>query len=266
MNEISNIERNVDAGTLRIVVIGQGKVGTHLSFALASAGADCLSVSSRNFPPLPSADLYIIAVSDDAIPTVSEALGQTNIPVVHTSGTVPVEALKDHESRGVFYPLQTFSTERQPDFSRITFCLEASDALTLEAMKRCAALLGADVLLMASEHRARLHFAAVVASNFCNHLWAMSAAILDSPEALSILKPLIEETLEKAAEIGPRKAQTGPAVRGDKSTLSRQQKMADALDFPLAPEIYRILSQSITKYHSSDPATESGAKVKSIDS
>ena len=232
-----------------IIIIGKGRVATHLACALAEAGANATCVSSRNPHPLPEGDLYIIAVSDDAIASVATVLGKVNAPVVHTSGTVHIDALGEHPYRGVFYPLQSFSIQRKPDFSRIAFCLEASDANALDAMKRCAEILHAPVRIMDSEQRGRLHFAAVVASNFCNHLWAMAESILGSGDALTILQPLIEETLAKASAIGAADAQTGPAMRHDFGTLAKQQKMANALNFPKASEIYRILSESICELH-----------------
>lgn len=240
-----------ESASLRTCIIGRGRVGTHLHQALQRRGIESQLVNSRNINALPPADLYIIAVSDDAIAEVAGAMGKVDAPVVHTSGTRPLADLASHSHRGVLYPLQSFSERRTPDFSRITFCLEASDDATLAAMQKCVAALGATSRLLDSEGRARLHFAAVVASNFSNHLWAMATQIMGCEDALSLLAPLLEETLAKAKQLGAAEAQTGPAVRGDVHTLMAQQQSADKLAFPMAGDIYRTLTQSIIALHQS---------------
>ena len=58
-----------------------------------------------------------------------------------------------------------------------------------------------------------------------------------------LLKPLIAETLNKSLEIGPEKAQTGPAVRGDFEILERHMEFLK--ENPELAEIYRIVSQHI---------------------
>ena len=63
------------------------------------------------------------------------------------------------------------------------------------------------------------------------------------------LKPLIAETINKSLEIGPTKAQTGPARRGDLEILDKHMESLKK-DEPLQ-EIYRLISQHILdKYQS----------------
>jgi predicted short-subunit dehydrogenase-like oxidoreductase (DUF2520 family) len=57
------------------------------------------------------------------------------------------------------------------------------------------------------------------------------------------LKPLIAETLNKSLEIGPYKAQTGPARRGDLEILDSHMTVLQK-DAELQ-EIYRLISQHI---------------------
>ena len=65
---------------------------------------------------LKDADVYIIAVSDDAITNLSEQLPFKNKLVVHTSGSVGIYDIDKTQKRGVFYPLQTFSKDAKMDF------------------------------------------------------------------------------------------------------------------------------------------------------
>ena len=62
-----------------------------------------------------------------------------------------------------------------------------------------------------------------------------------------VLKPLIKETAMKVHELEPYQAQTGPALRFDKNTISDHLNALE--DFPEYKELYDILSKSIYKYH-----------------
>ena len=70
------------------------------------------------------ADIYIIAVTDDAIGLISSQLPFENRMVVHTSGSVSMEAIDAKNRQGVFYPLQTFSKNKPVDFTNIPICIE----------------------------------------------------------------------------------------------------------------------------------------------
>jgi predicted short-subunit dehydrogenase-like oxidoreductase (DUF2520 family) len=60
--------------------------------------------------------------------------------------------------------------------------------------------------------------------------------------SFEILKPLILETANKLNTLSPKEAQTGPAKRGDTSTIN---KHLDFLTDPNQKEIYKILTKSI---------------------
>jgi hypothetical protein len=77
------------------------------------------------------ADLYIIAVSDDAINTVAAMLPLKPISG-HTSGSMGLDVLHDNNRRGVFYPLQTFTKNKPVDFKSIPICLESENPLILD--------------------------------------------------------------------------------------------------------------------------------------
>src|SRR5690606_36321543 len=62
------------------------------------------SETSCDFKKLLPADIYIIAISDSAIPSVSQLITNKNGIVVHTSGSTSMDELSYHDHRGVFYP------------------------------------------------------------------------------------------------------------------------------------------------------------------
>ncbi|MDZ7612856.1 MAG: hypothetical protein U5K51_03410 [Flavobacteriaceae bacterium] len=65
------------------------------------------------------ADIYIIAISDDAISPLSALLKVTDGLVVHTSGSMPMHSLRCNAPKGVLYPVQTFSKQVQVTFSEV---------------------------------------------------------------------------------------------------------------------------------------------------
>jgi predicted short-subunit dehydrogenase-like oxidoreductase (DUF2520 family) len=63
-----------------------------------------------------------------------------------------------------------------------------------------------------------------------------------------LLKPLIRETAEKAIDINPFSAQTGPARRGDAETIAKQLELLDGN--PEYKQLYQLISaQILKKYH-----------------
>jgi predicted short-subunit dehydrogenase-like oxidoreductase (DUF2520 family) len=245
---------------IKVIIIGSGNVAQHLIQAFAkSKKIDVVQVFSRqkealahlldsgkitsNFNDLVQADLYILAVSDDAIAAVSSQLPFENRLVVHTSGSVSIDALDKKNRNGIFYPLQTFSKKAAVDFSQIPVCLESKNETDFEFLKKVAQIISDKVYQINSEQRKALHVAAVFVNNFTNHLYQMGHDIcVKNNVPFEILKPLIQETANKVMTLSPKDAQTGPAIRND------QQTIAGHLDFLLdenQKNIYQTLTQSI---------------------
>jgi predicted short-subunit dehydrogenase-like oxidoreductase (DUF2520 family) len=245
---------------IKVVIIGSGNVAQHLIKAFAkSRKIDVIQVFSRKkealtflldsnkitttFNDLAEADLYVIAVSDDAIAKVSSQLPFENRLVVHTSGSVSLDALDKKNRKGSFYPLQTFSKKADIDFSQIPIFLESETETDFKLLKRVAEMISNKVYKISSEQRKALHVAAVFVNNFVNHLYHIGNEICEENKVpFDVLKPLILETANKVMSLSPKEAQTGPAIRNDEQTI------ASHLDF-LSDEnqatIYKILTQSI---------------------
>ena len=245
---------------IKVVLIGSGNVAHHLIEAFAKSKiVEVTQVFSRqkesvsplfdsnkitdDYNNLAKADLYIIAVSDDAIATVSSQLAFKNRLVVHTSGSVSLDVLDKKNRKGIFYPLQTFSKNKAVDFSSIPICLESENETDFELLKNVGDSISNSVFKINSEQRKALHVSAVFVNNFVNHLYQMGNEICEANKVpFQILKPLILETANKVMTLSPAAAQTGPAIRNDKQTI------ASHLDFLLEENqknIYTILTQSI---------------------
>ena len=245
---------------IKVVLIGSGNVAQHLIKAFAKrATIDVIQVFSRqkeavthlldsnnitnDLNDLAEADLYIIAVSDDAIATVSSQLPFENRLVVHTSGSVSLDALDKKNRKGSFYPLQTFSKKAEVDFSQIPIFLESENDSDFELLEKVAQSISNKIYKINSEQRKALHVSAVFVNNFVNHLYQIGNEIcIENKVPFEVLKPLILETANKVMTLSPKEAQTGPAIRDDKQTI------ASHLDFLLdenQKNIYKTLTQSI---------------------
>ena len=252
---------------MKIVFLGSGNVATHLAQAFIAAGQEVLQVWSKteanaqvladnigskaiaNLNALDlHADLYLIAVKDEAINELAAALPALNGVVAHTSGATSIEALHNLNKYGVFYPLQTFSKQKTIDLYDTPLCLEASDTATMSLLQDAAKLISTASYAVDSEKRKVLHLSAVFACNFSNHLYHMGHSIMQEHGLdFEILKPLIMETARKVQDAVPFDVQTGPAVRGDKETMSKHlQLLAGHSDLQ---DIYKSLSESIKKTH-----------------
>lgn len=248
----------------KVSIIGSGNVAQHLIQAFQNkivldSQIELVQVFARNkkslthlldsnritsdYTQLQAADVYIIAVSDDAIAEISSQLTFENQLVVHTSGTVPMSTLENKNRRGVFYPLQTFSKDKAVNFKTIPICLEAENVKDLETLKQIANAISDAVYEINSEQRKALHVAAVFVNNFVNHLYQMGSEICDNNNVpFDILKPLIQETANKIMSLSPKEAQTGPAKRTDLTTIEAHQQF---LTDENQSTIYTILTQSI---------------------
>jgi len=245
---------------IQITLIGSGNVAQHLLSAFnKSNDVELVQVFSRkkesvshlipfakitdNLDDLVEADVYIIAVSDDAIGEVSSQLPFKNRLVVHTSGSTSMESLSNNNRKGVFYPLQTFTKCKEVDFKTIPICIESQFNDDYNALKKVADSISDKVFTINSEQRRSLHVSAVFVNNFVNHLYSIGNAICKEHQVpFEILQPLIRETADKIATLSPDEAQTGPARRNDGTTI---ESHLNFLSDENHKNIYKLLTQSI---------------------
>lgn len=247
-----------------IIILGAGNVATHLYKAFSKTDeVFVIQWYNRNLEMLKTyknevaitddlsqlkeADLYILAVSDDAIKSVSSQLPFENRLVVHTSGSVGVYDIDQKHKRGVFYPLQTFSKTAEIDFANVPICIEALKSDDYYVLKNLAIAIGSPTQKVNTDQRKVLHLAAVFVNNFTNQLYRIAHEITESEGAeFDALKPLIFETAKKVQDLSPYLAQTGPAKRNDKKTLKKHLKL---LKDPHHKDIYNLLTTSIQRTH-----------------
>ena len=248
---------------IKVVIIGAGNVAMHLYQSFSEEKQiDVIQVFNRNAGHLDfvedpekkvsninnikDADLYLIAIKDEAIEELAEKLNANQGIVAHTSGSQHMNALAKFEDFGVFYPLQTFSKNKPVNFKEIPICLEANSQKNLNFLKEVASLVSEKIFEVNSEQRRALHVSAVFVNNFSNHLFALADDYCrENDLPFEILRPLIKETVSKIETLDPYSAQTGPALRNDKKTIAAH---LDLLDED-RKKIYTILTESIQKLH-----------------
>jgi predicted short-subunit dehydrogenase-like oxidoreductase (DUF2520 family) len=252
---------------MKVIILGSGNVATLLGASLLKSGYNIIQVWSRNLvhakalgnllhtqftceidQVIDSADLYFLSVSDDAIPSVISRLKPIKGIIVHTSGSTSIDIFNNSFSHyGVFYPFQTFSIGKDMDFKTVPILLESSDTESLSVLRSVALSLSGNVQECSSEQRKVLHIAAVFASNFTNHFYAISQKLLEENGLdFDLIRPLILETALKVQGIMPNEAQTGPAVRNDFSIINSHLKQLESK--PELSTIYRLLSEQIATF------------------
>ncbi len=249
---------------MKIVVLGAGNVATHLAWAFKENGHDIAQVYSRtqlsaqalalqldtDFCTLPSllknADIYIYALSDNALESVIQQVTISSGIHAHTAGSININIFeKKFENYGVFYPLQTFTKEQEVDFSNVPIFVEGNNEAVTETLFGLAKNLTQKPFIADSDKRIRLHIAAVFACNFTNYFYTLASDILEKQSIpFEILQPLILETAAKIQSVRPHDAQTGPARRNDTKTIQKHIEMIENEDLN---KLYAMLSSQISE-------------------
>jgi len=233
------------------------KCGYSIDLVVSESEKSCRSLAESceakwsTEPEFPATDsIIIVSVPDHRLISVLHTLNcSPETIVVHTAGSFGLDIFPEHIKRkGVFYPLQTFSHERSVDFVNLPFLIESADNDTFITLKGLAKSMGSKAYACDAEHRKMLHVAAVFSCNFTNHMLTIGKELSERAGfSYDILKPLIAETILKAAENGPAFSQTGPAVRNDLNTIEKHLKL---LSFsPELKSLYGEITKSIADYY-----------------
>ena len=256
-----------------IGIIGAGAVGTALGVALDRAGWRIHAVASRDpgrrerfrglvsgvrafadAPPVvEEVELIILAVPDDALPSVAGGLHMySGQAMIHTSGLLGADALAGAMAAGTqvgsFHPLVAFADLERAiaALHGATIAIEGDDLL-LDLLARMAEVLGAHPVRLAPGAKPAYHAAAVLAAGGFDALLDVIAELgrvagLDEAGSVAIYGALIEQTLGNARTLGIEAALTGPMVRGDHGTVTRHLATL-ATAAPAALDVYRALAE-----------------------
>ncbi len=251
---------------MRVVILGSGNVASVLGDRIIDAGHEVVQVYSRNIKHAATlghqvkssftndlreintiADIYLIAVVDNAVAEVAEGLIEVKGLVIHTAGSVPLASLSKHATTGILYPLQSLRKGRQTD-AGLPLLVDGSDVKARGMVSAFARSISSTIQEAGDEERLKLHVAAVFLNNFSNHLLTLGSDYCKREKLnFDLLKPLVKETASRLDEFEPNQVQTGPAVRNDRSTILKHQSMLTG--YPDMSEIYKIFTEKITAYY-----------------
>lgn len=217
-----------------------------------------LPVEVADEPPARAANLWLLAVPDDAVAGLAESLAagldaDPDAPrpraAAHCAGAHPARLLAPLAERSIpvasWHPAMTFrGAVDDPDaLAGARIGLEG-DPAACDVVAAFSAALGLTVVPLATETKPWYHAALVFAANGRVALDAVATRLLaeagvDASEARALLAPLVARTDENLAEATAAEALTGPVARGDARTVRAQ---VEALaDRPEALDLYRAL-------------------------
>lgn len=249
-----------------IVIFGSGNVATQIAKQLHANSINILQVYSKTLNNaqllansiktkatddikaiIQDADLYLVCLNDSAIEiTIGNLCFEPKL-IAHTAGSVPLKTLNKFKNFGVFYPLQTFTKSRKINLRNVPFCIEANTNENEKILFELAKILSSNVKIITTEQRKKYHLAAVFANNFANHMFAAAKSLLDSNHLdFELLKPLIHETALKIQDMAPELAQTGPAVRNNKTIIESHKQQISS---PELEKLYSFVSESIFAFY-----------------
>jgi predicted short-subunit dehydrogenase-like oxidoreductase (DUF2520 family) len=249
---------------MNIVIIGTGNTATVLGRKMKEAGHRILQIFGRDASAASrlayqldtestnywsvirkDADVYLIAVADEAISDVAKHVHVPGKVVAHTAASIKKDVLKSMSHHyGVLYPLQSLRKDKA-ELPEIPLFIDASDEIARKKLEQLADSISKGHVMQAGENeRLKMHIAAVVASNFVNHLYTVAEDFCNK-EGIDFqqLIPLIEETAQRIKSISPSKVQTGPAIRNDQATIEQHLKLLEK--YPKLKAIYEMMTRSI---------------------
>ncbi len=248
---------------MKIVLIGSGNVAWNIgklcvqhnhevvqiisrNASTASALAYELNTESSNYFSVinKEADIYIICVNDDAIPSIALELNGINKLVVHTSGALSADVLQACSSiYGVLYPLQSL-VSNATKVPTIPFLVQGNNRTTTTLIETFALSLSNKVQVVTNEEKVNFHLSAVLVNNFTNHLYTLANNwCLKNKIDFSMLLPIIEQTATRIKTQTPQALQTGPAIRGDKQTIAKHIELLQNEAY--LTELYALLTKGI---------------------
>lgn len=258
-------------------IVGGGKVGMTLgrlwaaqqallpaavcnrSLARAATAATFIGTGQavEKLEQMGSADVWMLAVPDDALAPVAAALAATGLVapgqiVFHCSGALASDALAPLAVLGAacasVHPIRSFADPAATAAGfQGTFCGMEGDQRALAVLEPAFAAVGGRCVVVDPQFKTVYHAAAVFASNYLVTLLdvAQQAYVKAgvAPElALQLLEPLVRGTADNVFKMGTTEALTGPIARGDLATAVRQYRAVRDWNAQ-AGSLYKLLAK-----------------------
>jgi predicted short-subunit dehydrogenase-like oxidoreductase (DUF2520 family) len=215
-----------------IAIVGAGRLGTALAAALGASSPLGRGANPRG------ASAVLLCVPDAEIAAAAAAVegGRDGLLVGHCSGATGLEVLAPHEAFSL-HPLMTVPVGAPPGrFAGAGCAIDGSTPRALAAAEALAMRLGMQATRVAGEDRTAYHAAASIASNFLVTLEGAAERLAATAGVdRALLAPLVRAAVDDWAERGAEDALTGPIVRGDEETVTRQRAAVEERTPELLP-------------------------------
>ncbi|MFK5927571.1 MAG: DUF2520 domain-containing protein [Desulfuromusa sp.] len=258
-----------------IALIGPGRVGCAVSKHLYEAEYPIVAIISRHrkrateacsyigcssdlasdqLATAATAQIILLAVPDDQIQNLALELQASchlskQTTIIHFSGLHSAAIMRHKESSALLlslHPLHPFA-DRQKAFEDLRHCpcaLESNSPQALTLGQELVTAIGGHFFTLDSKNKPLYHAAASIASNYLVTLLASAADLLVScgikpDNAIPMLMPLVQATLDNVSDLGSEQGLSGPIVRGDIGTVSDHIKALEQR----APELLPLYLQ-----------------------
>lgn len=197
-----------------------------------------------------NADVYVFAVADAAIAALAERFFRTEALLVHCAGSRSTDILAAAGGQnGVIWPVYSIKKHQKSYPDDVPLVIDANSAAAKTGTERLARAISQNVSHLDHAQRKFMHLNAVLVNNFTNHLMAIAAQICEQKGIdFHILSPIIQQTTARIRTEPPFALQTGPAKRGDGTTI--QQHLELLAQHPEWQKVYESLSASIAAMYS----------------
>ncbi len=233
------------------LILGTGNVAWHLAHALKDAdtaiwGRDAAEAQRlaeevgidwlASIEGQDNAQTTIFyALNDDAIGVLSKALQLKNATEVHLSGSLPLKALSAPK-RMVMWPVCSLVKGAAVDMQRVPWVVQGDWVDHLPPFSL--------VEVNDDQARAKYHLAAVVLNNFVHHLGVLTKDMLGKVPR-DLFDVLLQQTINNMFLDNDLDKQTGPARRGDVSTIHRHLHLLE--NHPALRDVYQQFSSQIAQ-------------------
>lgn len=283
-----------------VAIIGPGRIGQAMGRLLGQAGVPVAFIAARrplrarraarfigmgiptglSDPQLSTVSVVLVATSDSAVAAVAEELARLGNGrdswrgkvVLHTCGSLPSKALDPLKARGAavgsIHPYQTVPSPPAGGRSlRACYWAIEGDRRALRVARDWVKRLQGVAFTIPAGQKTLYHLSAFIVCPTVVTLMAQAASLLKQagvPERISrpMLQQIVAETARSFADLGPRRALTGPAVRGDWTTIHRHL----AALRKSAPEflpVYQSLLKAMLRLAEKGSPAPGGGKNKS---
>ena len=220
--------------SLRVVIVGRGRVGRGLKRYLATSDDLVVRLVKGSTSAVSGADVLVLAVPDASIAEVAARLALGNDAVLlHCAGRLGVEAFGEltRPGLGALHPLVSFARASAPPPNAGYAFAISGDARAKKVARRLVKAMGGHVL--PPVHGNAYHAAAALTANGAAAISDVAIDVLVSvgvarTDAARALAGLLHSVAYNVEKLGTPEALTGPVMRGDTEAVEAHRDALEA--------------------------------------